>query len=361
MPRQMPGGISVTFVIMAGGRGERLWPLVRAARPKVCLCPEGKCSLLQATIDRLRPAWPKAQWLIITTPEQAAAVRADVPQALRRRVLVEPAIKNTAACMMLAAVAVARRDPNGIMVAVPADQWVDRDVAFKTAVRAAIRAAISQDTIALVGIPATQPHTGFGYLCAGTPVEGFHHPAVFHIDRFIEKPTRARARRLIAKPRTYWNSGIFVGSAENFLTQMTEWLPEHARQLVPVAARVRRWNDATLRRAYRKLIPISFDYGVMDHLQGGVVVEGHFSWADVGSWDTWMKLGYGSSHHVSVDSNNITVISQQDDHLVATLGVHDLVIVRTPTATLICHPTRAQAVREVVKKISADPRLASYR
>ena len=352
--------LAVTFVVMAGGRGERLWPLVRASCPKVCLSPDGRRSLLQATIDRLRPAWPTAQWLIVTTAEQAAAVRADVPSALRRAVLVEPEIKNTAACMMLAAVAVARRHRDGIMVAAPADQWVDDAAAFQTAVRTAIRAAVSQDTIALIGVPATHPHTGFGYLCTGAALEVFHHPQVFHIARFIEKPSRAEAQRLIRKPRTFWNSGIFVGSAENFLTRMTEWLPEQTRQLVPVAARVRRWDDAMLRRAYHKLMPISFDYGVMDHAQGGVVVEGHFSWTDLGSWDAWAKLGYASRRTVSVDSKNITVISQ-DDHLVATLGVRDLVVVRTPSATLICHAGRAQAVREIVKQLWSDARLMRYR
>ena len=350
---------SVTFVIMAGGRGERLWPLVRTKRPKVCLAPDGRRTLLQATIDRLRPVWPKAQWLIVTTAEQEEAVRKDLPPALRRCVLVEPEIKNTAACLMLASVAVARRHPQGMMVAVPADQWINETAMFQLAVRTGIRAAIRHDTLALIGIPATSAQSGFGYLRAGAPVAEFHKPRAFWLKQFIEKPTRAQARRLIAHPGTYWNSGIFIGSAETFLTCMTEWLPEHARQLVPVAAKMSRGHSKALGRAYHQLTPISFDHGVMDHAQGGILVEGRFSWADLGSWDTWAKLGYASPSTISVDSDNITVISQER-HLVATIGVRDLVIVRTPSATLICHPNQAQAVRDVVKQLARDTRLARY-
>ncbi|MBI3083027.1 MAG: mannose-1-phosphate guanylyltransferase/mannose-6-phosphate isomerase, partial [Candidatus Omnitrophica bacterium] len=111
---------------------------------------------------------------------------------------------------------------------------------------------------------------------------------------------------------------------------------------------------------YRALEAVSFDHGVMDHLQGGLVVEGRFSWADLGSWETWAGLCHPSPQTVAVDSHNVTVVSQ-DRHLVATIGVRDLLVVHTPSATLICRPDKAQEVREVVKRLSRDPRLARYR
>ncbi len=355
---------SVTFVIMAGGRGERLWPLVRTATPKVCLAPDGIHSLLRRTIDRLRPAWPGASWLIVTTREQAEAVRAALPVRLRRAVLVEPDVKNTAACITLAALALAARQPQRVMVAVPADHWVGEATAFQRAVRAGIQAAIREEAIATIGIRPVSPHPGFGYLCAGPALRGWRRPRVFQLARFIEKPQPKVAARLIAGGRVYWNSGTFIGTAEQFLLRITEWLPEHARRLVRAASGLARGNGAGLRRAsraYRALPAVSFDHGVMDHLRtGALIVEGDFPWADLGSWDAWARLGARAARTVGVDSHGVTVVSQ-DEHLVATVGVRDLVVVHTPSATLVCRADQTQAVRDVVRRLRTDARLAPYR
>lgn len=349
---------AVTFVIMAGGKGERLWPLVRRDCPKVCLKPDGRRSLLEATIARLRAAWPGAAWLIITTPGQAGPIRRVLPKALHHAIMVEPAIRNTAACITLAAVTVAQRDPQRIMVVAPADHWVDKPAAFQQAIRTAIQAAAKQQLLATIGITPTGPHTGLGYLCAGPAVR----PGVFKLSRFVEKPAQAQAKQLLKRPRTYWNGGYFIGSAEAFLTQITQWLPAHTRQLVPLAAR--RSRPAQLARraaaAYRRLEAISFDHGVMNHAREGLVVPGGFRWADLGAWDTWAALSANTARVVAVDSPGVTVVGNRR-HLVAALGVRDLVIVHTPDATLVCDRRQVQAVREVVKRLDADTRLAAFR
>src|SRR3990167_2894154 len=161
--------IAVTFVIMAGGRGKRLRPLVSAARPKVCLSLDGTRSLLQATIERLGPVWPRAHWLIVTTRGQANIIRRHLPAKFRRALLVEPQIKNTAACLTLAAATVAARDPRRVMVVVPADHWVGDAVAYRRTLRTAIHAALREDAIAMIGIRPTHGHTGLGYLRVGSP------------------------------------------------------------------------------------------------------------------------------------------------------------------------------------------------
>ena len=353
---------AVTFIVMAGGKGERLWPLVRARRPKVCLSPDGRGTLLQQTLRRLRSAWPGAGWLIVTTAGQATAVRESLPQGLRRSVLVEPQIKSTAACLTLAAVAVAARHPSMVMVAVPADHWIARrgESAYRRAIRAAIRASAGGRGIATIGMPAAGPHAGFGYLCASTPVKGFASPRVFHLQRFVEKPSRPEAARLLRRPRTYWNSGIFVGTAETFLERITEQLPEHVRRLWPLRTSVGTPAFAeAAAKAYRPLTPVSFDHGVMNHLRDGLVVEGRFAWADLGSWDLWTRLGRSRSSVVTVDSRNVTTVSETP-HLFATIGMRNLLVVHTKDATLICPPEQAQAVRDVVKQLSCDRRLARY-
>lgn len=368
----------MTFVIMAGGKGERLWPLVRSTMPKVCLSPDGTRNLLQATVDRLGPAWPGASWLIVTTKDQAAAVRRSLSPALRRQVLVEPGIKNTAACITLAAVALATRDPGRVMVVVPADHWIGDVEAYRRAVRTAIEASVARDALVTIGIRPTHAHPGLGYLCAGSPLptpreraNGAGFARMFRLDRFIEKPSVANAKRLIRRKKTYWNSGTFVGTADKFLECITEWLPDHVKRLMPLARDLGRerngWHGPgtapfTLRAqtAYRTLEAVSFDHGVMDHLHEAVVVEGDFAWADLGSWDAWAKLGRSICRVVDVGSRNTTVISQEP-HLVAMVGVSDLLVVHTPTATLICHRDNAQAVREAVARLDGDATLASYR
>jgi mannose-1-phosphate guanylyltransferase len=352
----------VTYVIMAGGGGERLWPLVRRTRPKVCLAPTGARTLLQATVDRLRPVVPGPEWLIVTTKDQAAAVRATLPAALRSRVVVEPQIRNTAACLTLAAAMAAHRRPGGVVVALPADHWIPQPAGFRTALRAAITAAAREQAIVTIGVTPREAHTGMGYIQAGPGVSGRGRGQAFRIARFIEKPTKAVARRLIRRPRTYWNSGIFVGRADVFLEAAADWLPGHAAALRPLGS----VRPSAIRRraaaAYRRVRPISFDHGIMVRLPGqrrALVVEGRFQWADLGSWDALARLA-PPSRTVAVDSANVSVISH-DGHLVAAVGVSDVVVVHTPSATLICRADQAQGVRSVVQRIKADPSLAAYR
>lgn len=360
----MPRRSSVTFVVMAGGRGERLWPLVRAAIPKVCLKPDGTHSLLEATIERLRPVWPGAQWLIVTTQGQAQAVRQALPPAWRRAILVEPQIKNTAACLTLAAAVLARRDPNHVMVAVPADHWVPRTPtnlrAYQRSIRAAIDAAVAHDTIVMIGVRPTQAHAGFGYLCASSALGGTS-PTLFRVARFVEKPSRAVAARLLRRPRTFWNSGTFVATAQRFLESVSAWLPSHAQRLIPLG---QVWGRPTFARqaaaAYRGLRSVSFDTGVMTQVRDGLVVDGRFQWADLGSWDTWARVGRTTGRTVSVKSRNVTVVSH-DRHLVAMIGVRDLAVIHTPSATLICRLDEAQAVRELTQQLAKDSRWAAYR
>ncbi|MBI4343775.1 MAG: mannose-1-phosphate guanylyltransferase [Candidatus Omnitrophica bacterium] len=349
----------VTFAIMAGGRGERLWPLVRASRPKVCLTTDGRQSLLQTTVDRMRPAWRGADWLIVTTQEQARAVRRALPPSLHGRVLAEPQGRNTAACITLAALTVAAQDPKRVLVFAPADHWMGDPAAFRRALRTAIRAAAAHDTLVTIGIRPTHPHTGLGYLRAG---ERAHVPGpvpAYRLAQFIEKPSAELAQRLVSGRRTFWNSGLFIGRAEVFLGCVMTWLPQHLRRLLPLA------NGASAPQAaaaYQALPAVSFDQGVMAHLRGGLIIEGRFAWADLGSWDVWAQRSTTSAPQMLVGTRNVSVISEgKDGHLVAAVGVRDLVIVQTPDATLVCPAGRAQDVREVVRRLQRQRSLARFR
>jgi len=347
------------FVVMAGGRGERLWPLVRRNRPKACVSFEGSCSLIETTLRRLKPLTNQQAVQIITDRAHAAPIRRALGRRFRYELLSEPQPKNTAACIALAAVLAAAEDPSTVLVVVPADHWLKSEAEFRKSLSAAIAVARRQDAIAMVGLKPARVHTGMGHLCLGPRTTSVGGCRVSVLRRFVEKPSATLAQRLMRTPML-WNAGIFVGRAEVFVNTIQRWLPGHIRQLAPVAAHAGRASLASaLVKAYRLLPTISFDHGVMAHERRGHVVEGAFAWDDLGSWESWARLAR-SSATIQIHSRNVRVLSA-NGHLVAVAGVRDLVVVHTPDATLVCHPSASQAVREIVATLARDAQLSRYR
>lgn len=351
----------VVSVIMAGGRGERLWPLVRLGRPKACILIDGARSLLELTAQRIQPLTPSATPLIITTAAQAGPIRRVLPARLRRSLIAEPEAKNTAACIMLAAATVAARDPSTVMAVFPADHWIDPAAVFHRTIRAAVEHAQRADGLVTIGLRPTLPNSGLGYLRAGRAAASKRHCRIFRLQQFIEKPSAQKAKRLLKRPGTYWNTGIFVGRAEVFLDAFRRWLPEHAKHLAPLGALAGR--PAFARRAaqaYRRVASVSFDHGVMMRGQRAWMVEGRFQWEDLGSWDSWIRTNRLTRPSLAVASRNVRVLNA-NGHLIATIGLDDAIIVHTPDATLVCRPDNAQALHQVAAQLARDPALSRYR
>ena len=351
----------VVFVVMAGGRGDRLWPLVRSSTPKVCLPIEGKRTLLEMTLDRLTPLANPENVLIVTTASQLTPIRRILPRAFRRALLVEPEPKNTAACLGLAATVLARRHPSAILVALPADQWIQPVAAFQRSVLAAIETARAGEQLVTIGIQPTRAHQGLGYIRAGAALPSRQGCRVFRLARFVEKPSLKTAQRLLQGGRAYWNVGIFVGGVETFLTHLRRHLPQHAKALEPlgrIAGQARVASRAAA--AYRRLSAVSFDDGVMAHQRNSCMVEGRFAWEDLGSWDSVLRIGGHSHAPLTVNCRNVRTF-RADGHLIATVGLEDVIVVHTPDATLVCRARDAQAVRTVVARLSTSRKLARYR
>lgn len=348
------------FVVMAGGRGERLWPLVRAGVPKACVSVDGRRTLLEATLERIQPLSGLGRALIVTTQAQAGPIQRILPQAFRRCLLVEPEPKNTAACLTLAASALADRDLRRVMVVLPADQWVRPTAAFRRSLRTAIRVAGDTGRMVTIGVRPRRIHPGLGYLCAASQVQRRAGCRVFRLSRMVEKPSPQVVRQLIRHRSTYWNTGIFVGQVQTFVHAVQRWLPDHARRILPLGASVGRPSFARrAAAAYRGLRPVSFDNGVMVHLRDGYVVEGGFDWEDLGSWDSWVRMSRTASSVLTVGGGRVRVVSA-DGHLVTTAGLEDVIVVHTPDATLVCRADATQSVRDVVTRLSRDPRLSRY-
>ena len=359
------------FVIMAGGKGERLWPLVRAGMPKVCLRADGVHTLLDATLTRLAPLATPRNTLIITTRDQTAMIRHSLPRAFRPSVIVEPEPKNTAGCISMAAAIVAARATHTVMCVLPADHWIPDAAAFWRSLGAAVEVAAAHPAMAMIGVRPSRVHPGLGHLCVGPRLGrqqarlprdllGGQGCQVFRLARFIEKPSPKAAQQLMRQRRVFWNAGIFVGQAGTFLSLIRRWLPEHARFLGPLGERFGRADFAKqAKTAYRALQAISFDDGVMAHMREGYVVEGDFVWEDLGSWESWARIRRLNAPSIVVDSRNVQTLST-DGHLVATVGLKDVIVVHTPDATLVCHARSTQAVRTVTAQLSQDQRMARY-
>lgn len=347
---------------MAGGHSTRFWPLGRRRLPKQLLALTGRRTLLQETAARLIPLVSARGLLVVTAAEHAAEVHRQLPRVPRENILVEPRGRNTAACIALAAEWIVTQCGDGLMLVVPADHVVREADALRDALARAGALARQGDFLVLVGMQPTRPETGYGYIRVGRPVPGELSDRAAWVRAFHEKPNLATARRYVAGGDYLWNSGMFAWNASTFLAALNKCLPAVRRGLAGV------WSEANpsprLQRAYRRLPDISVDVGVLQAIarqKGEVariaVTPAGFGWLDVGSWSAMPEL-WGCDRDrnaavgtlVSVDAGGCVVYAP--DRLVALVGVHDLVVVESGGALLVCRRDRAQDVREVTRRLA---------
>ena len=342
-------------IIMAGGSGERLWPLSRKSHPKQTLRLGNKRSLLQETADRLKGVVPAGRTVVVTTANQAEIVRRQLPSVRWQHFLVEPASRNTAAAIGLGTVTILREDPDPVIVVVPADHVIRPAEKFHRTIRRAAQIAVDREGLVCLGIKPTYPATGFGYI---EPMGELIPPGAHRVRRFLEKPELKVAKRLIRRPRIVWNGGIFCWRGRVIMGAIHQWLPglynglEQIRKGLGTPV-----GNVRLKELYRKLPGISIDVGVLERSRHVWVVPTDFSWDDVGSWNSLGFLHAGNpdrnvvlGSHIGVDTQG-SIIVGDPKHMIATVGVRDLIVVQTPDATLVCHKTQAQAVRKVVSEL----------
>jgi mannose-1-phosphate guanylyltransferase len=340
-------------IILAGGSGTRLWPASRRARPKQFLALGGTEPLVAAACNVGR-AIAGERVTIVTAQSQIEATKAAVPGI---DVIAEPVGRNTAAAIGLAAAILELRDPGAVLAVLPADQHVTDRAGLARVLDAALGAAETTDAIATVGIAPTRAETGFGYLeLAGPSTPGVVAPVV----RFVEKPDRATAERYVASGRYLWNAGIFCATAKRLLAELDAQLPATAAAVRAIAR-----DPASAKQHYETLPSISIDHGVMEKASHVVTVPASVGWDDVGSWAALPAMrgvdGDGNTvagPTVVIDGANNIVISD-DATLIATVGVSDLVVIKSGDAILVIHKDQAQDVRKVIDALSAR-NLARY-
>lgn len=349
-------------VIMAGGRGERFWPVSRLARPKQLLPIVGEKAMLMQTVERLSGLVDPKDVFVITNAEQRAAVLEVCPELDPAKVIGEPVGRDTAAAVGLATVLVRREDPSASFAMLPADAVIHDAGGLCATLETAFQAAEAQAVLATIGITADSPATGYGYIQQGDKLGDYAGREVFKVKGFVEKPDLETARAYLESGDYFWNAGMFIWSVPSIAAELEKSTPAlwSALQVIDEGLESGRDLDALLAEHYPNLGKISVDYAIIEKAANVVMVESGFDWDDVGEWPALAR------HYPKDESGNVArgcteladargniVYCQDDEHLVALLGVEDLVVVKTDDATLVCHKDKAQDLKTLVKTIGS--------
>ncbi len=343
-------------VIMAGGAGKRLWPLSRLERPKQLLPIVGGKSLLQIAVERISDLFaPEATW-IITNAQYRDQIAEALPQIPPENIVGEPEGRDTANAIALAAELIGAKDPDGTMAVFTADHIIRPKEKLVEAIGAACEAAETHtEALCTFGVRPTWPHTGLGYIEAGSKCECGHG---LKVNAFKEKPDHQTARRYVDSGNYYWNSGMFVWTIAAIKKVLNEFLPDSMAKLAPVGEAAKAGKDymQLLAEIYPTLDKISIDYAVMEKAREVLMVELKAEWIDVGSWPALENVTELDDAGNCIVAENALIVDSfrtiavtEDDHLIAVLGMDDCIVIHSPDATLVASKSDSQRIKELVE------------
>ncbi|MGB8540012.1 MAG: sugar phosphate nucleotidyltransferase [Candidatus Acidiferrales bacterium] len=365
--------IPTCAVLLAGGRGTRFWPRSRIRTPKQLLNIMGNKTMLRETIARLAPLVPLKNFWVVTNAEQSGGVRRELRGIPAEHVLEEPVGRNTAAAIGLAAIHLQRKCGDALMAVLPADSYIADAARYRSLIRAAVELAKAPGNMVVLGLRPTRPETGYGYIERGGVFARTRGVVAFDVRRFTEKPSLPVARKYIASGRHLWNAGMFVWRASTFLDALKSFLPATHAALTELAKTIGTGRYASaLRRIYPRLENISVDYALMEpatqpefaaarkrksagktsvHVS---VIPAEVGWSDIGSWAAVHELR-ALKPGSNVSAGPMFAADASGNYFwcpkkfVAAIGVHDLVLVETDDAILLCPRERSQEVGKIVK------------
>ena len=362
-------------VILAGGRGTRFWPLSRKRRAKQLLALDGKQTMIQQTVARLIPLSAPRRFWVITNDDLRAAIQRQLPKLSPRQIIAEPAARNTAPAIGLAAFLLLRHDPEAVLGLFPSDHVIADAEQYRATLSRGIAIAASGDNIVVLGIRPTRPETGYGYIEVGSSAQDASEngssdasAASLRVRRFTEKPDLARAKQFVDAGNFYWNSGMFLWRADTLANALREHLPNTAALLEKIAAVYGTSKfAATFRKLYPKCENISIDYAVLEprsakgERQSRIFcLPSDFGWNDIGSWTALHEHNVAKtkpSNSSPISSSGSFVHNAKNNYVhapgkfVALVGVSNLVIVETEDALLVTALDQSQDVGKVVKHL----------
>lgn len=350
----------LNILIMAGGRGERFWPKSRINHPKQLLDLTGNGSMIQETVRRVAGIVPSENIYFITNQLYAGPIKEQLPEIPEQNIILEPEGRNTAPCIGLASLFIEAADPDGVTVVLAADHIIKNTPEFCNTLFTGAAVAESTGGIVTLGIKPDRPETGYGYIKMGQ--EFAEKPGVYHVERFTEKPNLETASEFLASGRYLWNSGMFIWKTATIRQLFAEYMPDlhQGLEIIKTAIGQKNYNEI-LAEQYQKFEKISIDYGIMERAPEVYVIPVDIGWDDVGSWTSLDRVRAHDRDGNVVNSSNYLMIDSQDcifevtnNKLVTAIGVHDLILVETDDAILICPKERAQDVKLVLEKLKDD-------
>ena len=348
-------------VILAGGSGTRFWPLSRERFPKQLLRIIGEETLIQQTVRRLLRSMSADRIVVVTNAHQADSITLQLVKwkdDLSENIIFEPEGRNTAPAIGLAALQLLRRDPEAVMVVLPADHVIAQPAKFQQAVSLGAQLA-SQGNLVTFGIQPSRPETGYGYIQPQrrSRIGSRGKMTGYRVARFVEKPNVSTAQRYVRSGNFFWNSGIFVWKAAVVLQELERQKPLLVKGLRRIETMIQEGAaKAEIAKYYRRLESVSIDHGVMEHSSQAAVIPVDFGWSDVGSWGSLEEVAPRNRAGNVINGNIMDIGSTNsvlfaDRRVVATIGLSDMVVVDTPDATLICPKSRAQDVKKIVQEL----------
>lgn len=353
---------NVYAVVMAGGKGERFWPASRESKPKQLLSVVDRQSLVENTLDRITPFVPKERILIVTTKNQTRQMRQKLPLLNKKNFFVEPFGKNTALCIGVAAAILKDINPDSIMLVLPIDHYIIQTEKFIKAISNAVQIASKTNFLITLGIKTTSAATGLGYIkTRGKRLITEKRGRIYKVERFIEKPDLRNARIFLKDKRYFWNSGIFVWKSEAILEEIKSLQPRLYSGILDIQKALRNGgSQARIARIYAAQKDISIDYAIMEKSDKVLMQEADFRWVDLGAWSSMTEVcgkdidkNVICAFHKGIDSQENIIIGQPN-HLLATVGVSNLIIVQTKDATLVCSRERAEDIKRLVRMLKKE-------
>ena len=352
------------LVIMAGGKGTRLWPVSRAGKPKQFQCLTGDKTMLQETYLRLRRIAPPEDIFVATNKEYVSEVEKEILEFPKENILAEPIGRNTAPSIALAAAVIAAGDENEIMGVFPADHFIENpDVLLNAIQKGKEFLERNGQYLLTFGITPSAPETGYGYIKKDGDLEKIDGVQVFKAEKFVEKPNYETAQKYLEAGDYFWNSGMFLWKTKTIIEKFKKYVPDDYDRLIKLRDSVKAGKYAeVLEKEFPEMDKNSIDYAILENEPDVAVIPLEMQWSDVGSWtalkDTLIssnKENLVRGEHINFDSENLLVYGS--DKLITTIGVKDLIIVDTDDAILICDRNKSQLVSDVVKKLESDGKI----
>lgn len=333
-------------VILAGGFGERFWPKSKPDTPKQLLSITSQKTLLEETLDRIAPLIPKERILIVTNKDIGTKILCAVSILTTDNIIVEPCRKNTAPAIALASLYLKNKDEDAVMVVLPSDHFIPDKEKFLKTLSTAYELAKEREHLITFGIKPTRPETEYGYIEVGKKVGNS-----YEVNAFREKPDIETAKKFLSKGGYLWNSGMFIWHVETILDAFSKFMPELYSGLMKIN------NELSLEEFFQDVQNISIDFGIMEKAKNILMIEGDFTWDDVGSWKALERIYPKNENgnvvvgeHIGINTQNCIIVGEKK--LIATIGISDLIVVDTQEATFVCPKERAEEVKKIVEKLN---------